>query len=55
MSLCQFPKTLSALARQEHTEADAIGATHWPDAAVRLVTVLSNSTHARTQNMNTIE
>lgn len=55
MALCEFPKTLSALARQENTEADALGATHWPDAAVRLVTVLSNSTHARTQKMNQIE
>ena len=27
----------------------------WPDSAVRLVTVLSNSTHARTQKLKIVE
>ena len=47
--LCQFPATLSALALQDSDNAD------WPDAAVRLVTVLSNSIHSRTTKMISIE
>ena len=34
-SLCQFPKTLANLARQEQAEADNVDL-YWPDAAVRL-------------------
>ena len=50
--LCQFPATLSTLALKEATEAET---RHWPDAAVRLVTVLSNSIHSRTTKMIQIE
>jgi len=57
-ALSQFPKTLASLAKNEQAEAEA---THkpitgpWPDAAVRLVTVLSNSIFCRTVQMNKIE
>lgn len=50
--LCQFPVTLSQLAMMEQPDNFTKA---WPSAAMRLVTVLSNSIHSRVTKMNHIE